>query len=83
MAPPQPPDVHNVKASAQYHLREFLITRGRLQSDSSASRELESRLRNQAGMMLSDLSTLQAEVRSLAKAAESGRWKRFLLGGAM
>lgn len=74
-------DVRNVKASAQFHLREFLSVRGKMQQGGSF--ELESRIRNQAGLLLGDLSTLQAEVRALAKAAESSRWKRFLVGGAM
>ncbi|TWU79070.1 hypothetical protein ED733_008638 [Metarhizium rileyi] len=84
MAPPAALDVRNVKASAQFHLREFLRVRDQLQQgDDTARYELESRLRNQVGMLLGDLSTLQAEVRALAKAAEKRRWRRFFLGGAI
>lgn len=81
MAPPAAVDVRNVRASTQFHLREFLSVRAQLQQGGSF--ELESRLRNQAGILIGDLSNLQAEVRALAKAAENQRWRRFLVGGAM
>ncbi|KAG8427958.1 hypothetical protein J3459_006140 [Metarhizium acridum] len=81
---PVPLDICNVKASARFHLREFLRARSQLQQGGGAARfELESRLRSQVGMALGDLSTLQAEVRALAQAAENHRWRRFLLGGAI
>lgn len=84
MAPPVPLDIRNVKASARFHLREFLRVRSQLQEGGGAARfELESRLRSQVGLALGDLSTLQAEMRALAKAAENHRWRRFLVGGAM
>ncbi|KID76511.1 uncharacterized protein G6M90_00g073820 [Metarhizium brunneum] len=84
MAPPVPLDIRNVKASARFHLREFLRVRSQLQEGGGAARfELESRLRSQVGLALGDLSTLQAEVRALAKAAENHRWRRFLVGGAI
>ncbi|KHN99353.1 uncharacterized protein MAM_03051 [Metarhizium album ARSEF 1941] len=87
MVPPAALDVRNIKASAQFHLGEFLRVRGQLQQQQqgggAARFELESRLRSRAGMALGDLSTLQAEVRALAKAAEGHRWRRFLVGGAI
>jgi hypothetical protein len=81
MAAPAPLDVHNVKSTAQFHLREFLSAREKLRR--GGSYELQSHLRNQAGLVLGNLSTLQAEVRALAKEAENHRWRRFLVGGAM
>lgn len=86
MAPPVAVDVRNIKASAQFHLREYLSVKRKIRQDgdgSTAVYELESRLRAQAGMVLGDLGTLQAEVRALAKSAQGSRWSRILVGGTM
>ncbi|KAG6000924.1 hypothetical protein E4U21_004875 [Claviceps maximensis] len=85
-APPAVVDVRNLKANAQFHLREFLSSRQKLREGGDGNitvYELESRVRTQAGMILGDLSTLQAEVRALAKNAQGSRWSRLLVGGAM
>lgn len=86
MAPPVAVDVRNIKASAQFHLREYLSVKRKIRQDgdgSTAVYELESRLRAQAGMVLGDLGTLQAEVRALAKSAQGSRWSRILVGGTI
>ncbi|KAG5931079.1 hypothetical protein E4U53_001956, partial [Claviceps sorghi] len=86
VAAPAAVDVGNLKASAQFHLRELLGARQKMRrggDGSTAAYELESRLRTQARMLLGDLSTLQAEVRALAKAAQGSRWSRLLVGGAV
>ncbi|KAG5979412.1 hypothetical protein E4U55_005188 [Claviceps digitariae] len=86
MAPPAAVDVRNLKANAQFHLREFLGARQKLRQGgegNNAVYELESRLRTQAGMVLGDLSTLQAEVRALAKTAQGNRWSRLFVGGTI
>ncbi|KAG5963519.1 hypothetical protein E4U58_003537 [Claviceps cyperi] len=83
---PVPLDVHNLKANTQFHLREYLGLRQKIrQGDdgSQAAYALESRLRTEAGMVLGELSTLQAEVRALAKSAQDSRWSRFFMGGAI
>lgn len=79
-------DVHNLKANAQFHLREYLGVRQKIRQGGDGSQAvytLESRLRTEAGMVLGELSTLQAEVRALAKSAQDSRWSRFFVGGAM
>ncbi|KAK2594505.1 hypothetical protein QQS21_007786 [Conoideocrella luteorostrata] len=86
MLPPASMDLRNLKVNAQFHLREYLSVRNKLRQGGAggpAVYELESRLRTQAGMVLGDLSNLQAEVRALAKSAQSSRWSRFLVGGAI
>ncbi|KAG5981883.1 hypothetical protein E4U54_006489, partial [Claviceps lovelessii] len=85
VAPPAVVDVRNLKANAQFHLREFLGVRQeirRVGHENNAAYELESRLKTETGMILGDLSTLQAEVRALAKTAQGGRWSRLFVGGA-
>ncbi|KAG6110193.1 hypothetical protein E4U13_005483 [Claviceps humidiphila] len=72
-------DVHNL-------LREYLGVRQKIRQGgdgSQAAYALESRLRTEAGMVLGELSTLQAEVRALAKSAQDSRWSRFFVGGAI
>ncbi|KAG5918470.1 hypothetical protein E4U42_006841 [Claviceps africana] len=79
-------DVGNLKASAQFHLRELLGARQKLRQGGdagAAAYELESRLRTEARMLLGDLSTLRAEVRALAKTAQGSRWSRLFVGGAI
>ncbi|KND91575.1 putative methyltransferase-like protein C27D7.08c [Tolypocladium ophioglossoides CBS 100239] len=85
VAPTGPIDIRNVKASCQFGLREYLsLQRKRQRFDASTSTfDLESRLRAQANVVLGDLRTLQSEIRSLAKAAESHRWRRWLFGGVI
>ncbi|GAB0140770.1 hypothetical protein EsHS_00001383 [Epichloe bromicola] len=86
MVPPAAVDVRNIKASAQFHLREYLSVKKKIRQGGDASTavyELESRLRARAGMVLGDLGTLQAEVRALAKSAQGSRWSRILVGGTI
>ena len=85
VAPTGPIDVRNVKASCQFGLREYLtLQRERQRFDArTPAFDLERRISAQASAVLNDLRTLQSEVRSLAKAAEKHRWRRWLFGGVM
>jgi hypothetical protein len=44
---------------------------------------VEERVRMQTGLVLRELEGLQARVGEVLVAAEGGRWRRFLVGGAV
>lgn len=81
----QMPDIRTLRQSCQYNLREYMsLQRKQGRYDASVSTvDLESRLRTQTGMVLSDLMNLQMEVRDLARAAQNHRWRRWLVGGVL
>ncbi|CAM1510971.1 Fc.00g084840.m01.CDS01 [Cosmosporella sp. VM-42] len=78
-------DIKSLKTNCQFALREYLSLqrqRGRYDA-STATIDLEARIKSQANVLLGDLRILQGEVRSLAKEAESHRWRRWIIGGAI
>ena len=78
-------DLKSLKTNCQFALREYLSLqrrRGRYDA-STATIDLESRIRAQGEVLLGQLKILQGEVRSLAKQAENHRWRRWIIGGAM
>ncbi|KAM7191084.1 hypothetical protein V8F33_009092 [Rhypophila sp. PSN 637] len=68
-------------ASAESNLREYMSMLRRRQSKGEVG--IEDRLRNQASTVLGDLHNLRQEIADLVKNAESHRWRRFLVGGAI
>jgi hypothetical protein len=78
-------DIRSVRASCSYGLRKYMtLQRKRQRFDgSTTSMDLEAQIRGQASRLLGDLATLQAQVRSMAKASENHRWRRWLVGGLM
>lgn len=85
-APNQQRDVKTLKSHCQYGLREYMSLqrkRQRIDGSSTSTLDLENRLRTQQGTVISDLMFLHSEVRSIVKAAEGNRWRRWIVGGAM
>jgi hypothetical protein len=80
-------DIRTTRTSAQFALREYMsLQRKRQQMDptgSMASLDIDERIRAQAGMLSSELRTLREQVSLIVKAAESHRWRRWLIGGIM
>ncbi|KAK7415156.1 hypothetical protein QQX98_006100 [Neonectria punicea] len=76
-------DLQALKTNCQFGLREYLSLQRRRQTGDSAMSpyELDSRIREQAYILLGDLRVLQGEVRGLAKVAENHRWRRWIIGG--
>lgn len=68
-------------SSTESSLREYMLMLRRRHSKDAVG--IEERLRNQAATVLGDLHNLRQEVADLVKNAESHRWRRFLVGGAM
>ncbi|KAM7210233.1 hypothetical protein V8F06_014385 [Rhypophila decipiens] len=68
-------------ASAESNLREYMSMLRRRQSKGEVG--IEDRLRNQASTVLGELHNLRQEIADLVKNAESHRWRRFLVGGAI
>ncbi|KAJ3477455.1 hypothetical protein NLG97_g8834 [Lecanicillium saksenae] len=73
------PDIRTLRQSCQYNLREYLA----LQQEHRryGGNVTDQRLRSQTGMVLSDLMNLQVEVRELVRAAQTHRWRKWLMGG--
>lgn len=79
-------DLPTLKSHCQYGLREYMTLqrqRRRVDGTSTSTIDLENRLRGQQGVVISDLMLLYGEVRTMVKAAEGNRWRRWLMGGAM
>ncbi|KAF5666333.1 sodium glutamate symporter [Fusarium heterosporum] len=78
-------ELQALRTNCQFGLREYMsLQRQRRSGDSAVSAyELETRIRHQTTMVLSDLRILQGEVRSIAKEAENHRWRRWIIGGAI
>ncbi len=68
------------KSTVEFSLRELMTLQRRRMANEIG---VEERLRNQTGAALSDLRVLRKTVSDMAKAAESHRWRRWLLGGAL
>jgi hypothetical protein len=74
-------DVKSVKSSAELGLREYMsLQRRRYHSDEPG---LNERLRIQAETAMADLRLLRKSVAGIVKDAESHRWRRWLIGGAV
>lgn len=84
-APTNLRELQALKTNCQFGLREYLSLQHRRKTGDSAmsAYELDTRIRAQAGTVLSDLRVLQSEVRDIAKEAESHRWRRWIIGGAI
>ncbi|KAF7545999.1 hypothetical protein G7Z17_g8743 [Cylindrodendrum hubeiense] len=84
-APTSLRELQALKTNCQFGLREYLSLQRRRQTGDSAmsAYELDTRIRAQAGTVLSDLRVLQGEVRDIAKEAENHRWRRWIIGGAI
>lgn len=81
-----PTDVKQLKSQCQFNLREYqtlLRKRQRPDSASTTAMDLESRLRSQQVLLLSNLKMLRDEVKTMVKDAENHRWRKWLLGGAV
>lgn len=78
-------ELKSLKTNCQFGLREFLSLQRQRKSGepTMSSYELDMRLQDTAFMLLNDLRVLQGEVRGIAKEAESHRWRRWIIGGAM
>ncbi|KAK3389709.1 hypothetical protein B0H63DRAFT_103196 [Podospora didyma] len=75
------PSLRDSRASTALALREYMnLQRARLRKDEIG---IDERLRIQASTVLGDLQTLRSEVAELVEDAESHRWRRFLIGGAI
>ncbi|KAH7171425.1 hypothetical protein EDB81DRAFT_710229 [Dactylonectria macrodidyma] len=85
IAPTSLRELQALKTNCQFGLREYLSLQRRRQTGDSAMSpyELDTRIRAQAGTVLSDLRVLQSEVRDIAKGAESHRWRKWIIGGAI
>lgn len=86
---PGPADAAQLRAQTQLALREYrdlLLRRrraGRASAGAESPRSLEARLRGQRTAVLGNLHELQYEVHDMIKDAESHRWRRWLMGGAV
>ncbi|KAK3324509.1 hypothetical protein B0T19DRAFT_231569 [Cercophora scortea] len=69
------------KATTVFALREYMSMQRRRRMKEEVG--IEERLRIQASTVLGDLRELREDVAALVKDAESHRWRRFLLGGAI
>ncbi|KAK3361141.1 hypothetical protein B0T24DRAFT_539411 [Lasiosphaeria ovina] len=75
------PGLQDARTSTALALREYMnLQRARLRKDEVGIGE---RLRIQASTVLGDLQTLRQEVADLVTEAESHRWRRFMIGGAI
>lgn len=79
---PPPLDVRVIQTNCQVNLLELISLQGKANA-MGMSREMESNLRGQGGMVLDDLRALQVEVKERIKAAENHRWRRWLVGGGV
>lgn len=75
------PSLKDTKLATEHSLREYMtMQRNRYRKDTLG---MEERLRIQASTVLGDLRTLRQEVGDMVKSAESHRWRRFIIGGAL
>ena len=72
--------LRDAKSTVEFGLREYMTLQSRRRSNEPGT---EDKLRIQAGAVLSDLRVLRRSLSDMAKAAESHRWRRWLLGGAL
>ncbi|KAK5658291.1 hypothetical protein OQA88_2266 [Cercophora sp. LCS_1] len=75
------PSLKNVKLSTESALREYMTMQRNRHRKAEVG--IEERLRIQASAVLGDLRTLRQEVGGMVKSAESHRWRRFIIGGAI
>ncbi|KAI2619136.1 hypothetical protein GGR54DRAFT_640071 [Hypoxylon sp. NC1633] len=73
-------DIRSIKTASEFSLGEYLTLQKRHRYENPTN---QNRLRAQQGIVMSDLQALRNEVSDLAKAAESHRSRRWLLGGLM
>ncbi|KAF4464328.1 sodium glutamate symporter [Fusarium albosuccineum] len=85
VAPADLRELQALRTNCQFGLREYLsLQRQRRSGDSALSAyELDTRIRAQSNVILSDLRILHGEVRGIAKEAENHRWRRWIIGGAI
>ena len=75
------PSLKDTKLATEHSLHEYMtMQRSRYRKDTVG---IEERLRIQASTVLGDLRTLREEVGDMVKSAESHRWRRFIIGGAL
>ncbi|KAK0719433.1 hypothetical protein B0H67DRAFT_486896 [Lasiosphaeris hirsuta] len=75
------PKLKDTKTATEFALREYMnLQRSRYRKGEVG---IEERLRIQASTVLGDLRVLREEVGGLVKSAESHRWRRFIVGGAI
>ncbi|KAI0376083.1 hypothetical protein F5Y04DRAFT_274005 [Hypomontagnella monticulosa] len=72
-------DIRSIKTACEFSLSEYLTLSRRRYDDPSG----QHRLRQQQGIVLSDLQLLRSEISDLVKSSESHRWRKWLLGGLM
>jgi hypothetical protein len=81
LASPTKSDLRNLKSSSEFSLREYMSLQHRRYATDEPG--FEERLRLQAATALADLRALRKQVSTLVRAAESHRWRRWLVGGIM
>ncbi|KAK0621677.1 hypothetical protein B0T17DRAFT_509005 [Bombardia bombarda] len=75
------PGLRDSRTTTESALREYMsLQRRRLRKEEAG---IDERLRIQASTVLGDLRILRDEVAELVRDAESHRWRRFILGGAI
>ncbi|RCI08986.1 hypothetical protein L249_5016 [Ophiocordyceps polyrhachis-furcata BCC 54312] len=81
----QAPSMASIKASCHAGLHELarLQDSRRLHDGSASAYELECLISGQSQVVISQLRSLEACVRRLAREAEAQRWRRWLLAGAL
>lgn len=75
------PSLKHVQLSTESALREYMTMQRNRHRKAEVG--MDERLRIQASAVLGDLRTLRHEVGDMVKSAESHRWRRFIIGGAM
>lgn len=81
---PSPTDIKQLKSQCQFNLREYqALQRKRVRPGSTATLEIDGRLKGQQNIVLANLRELQDEVKVLVREAENHRWRKWLLGGAV
>ncbi|KAB5540288.1 hypothetical protein GE09DRAFT_1225742 [Coniochaeta sp. 2T2.1] len=74
-------DIRDRRPSVEYRLQEYMsLQRRRYRTDEVG---IDERLRVQAAHVLTDLGRLREEVYTMAKAAESHRWRRWITGAVV
>ncbi len=70
-----------VKSAAEFSLREYMtMQRRRYRADEVG---IEERLHSQANTVMRDLDDVRAHVDAVVRAAESHRWRRWIVGGVV
>ncbi len=72
--------LRDAKSTVEFGLREYMTLQRRRRADEAGT---EDKLRIQAGAVLSDLRVLRRSLSDMTKAAESHRWRRWLVGGVL